>query len=389
MSLDEELARSLGDLESRGLLRKARDVSGPQGPEIQVDGHQVICLCSNNYLGLASHPALVDAARMALASEGLGSGASRLISGNMHSHRALEARLASFLREQAAILFATGYAANVGTLSALAGDEDIIFSDELNHASIIDGCQLSKARIRVYRHRDTDHLAELLATERPTCRRAIVVSDAIFSMDGDVAPLSKLRSLCDAADAWLMVDEAHSLGVVGPSGRGMCAEAGLRADVFVGTLGKALGCAGAFVAGRAPLIRYLENRARSYVFSTAPPPAIAAAALRAVDLVAEGDELRDRLHRHARRLREGLREQGWEAGGDDTPIVPILVGHPDSTMRISQTLFEAGVFAHGIRPPTVPAGTSRIRVVPTASHEDEHIERALEAFGKARSRAQK
>jgi len=385
MPLEDDLNHALAALEKDGLLRRAREIAGPQGPEVEVDGQRVVCLCSNNYLGLANHPALVEAAREGLERWGIGAGASRLISGNMEAHRALEQRLADFVGEQAAVLFGTGYAANVGALSALASEGDVIFSDELNHASIIDGCRLSRARTVVYRHGDTDHLAELLATERAPSGRAIVVTDAIFSMDGDVAPVERLRSLCDAADAWLMVDEAHSLGVVGPGGRGLCAEQEVRPDIFLGTLGKALGCAGSFVAGRSALARYLENSARSYVFSTAPPPAIAAAATRAVDLVEQGDDLRQRLRGHAIRLRE----QGWDARGDDGAIVPVVLGRPDNTMRVSKALLEHGVFAHGIRPPTVPAGTSRIRVVPMASHEDEHIDRALDAFAKVRPESQK
>jgi len=386
MAIDDEIAQSLAELESAGLLRTARRVHGRQGPEMDVDGHRVLCLCSNNYLGLASHPDLVRAAREAIEADGVGAGASRLISGTMASHVAAEERLASFAGTAGALLFSTGWAANVGTLSALLDDEsDVVFSDELNHASLIDGCRLCRARVVVYPHRDMDRLAELLATQRPGARRAMVVTDGVFSMDGDLAPLSRLREMCDAADAWLMVDEAHSLGVLGPSGRGLCAAHEVRPDVLVGTLGKAFGVAGAFVGGSSNLIRLLLNRARSLVFSTAPPPALAAATIRALELVEDGDDLRERLHGHADHLRAALTEQGWKTGGEGTPIVPVRVGRPDTTMRVSSALFERGVFAHGIRPPTVPAGTSRIRLVPMATHDRAQVQRVVDAFAAVRA----
>ncbi len=385
MSMDEELARALAALEREGLLRTARRVDGPQGPEMTVDGRRVICLCSNNYLGLANDPAILAAARGSLETEGLGAGASRSISGTMHAHRQAEAALASFVQREAALLFASGWAANLGTIQALVGEDDVVFSDELNHASLIDGCRLSRARVVVYPHNDTDRLAEILATERSRARRALVVTDAVFSMDGDRARTAQLRQLCDAADAWLMVDEAHALGVIGPEGRGLCAADSVVPDVLMGTLGKALGAQGAFVAGSSQLVRFLENRARSYVFSTAPSPLLAAAATRAVALVRQADDRRERVLAWAARLRTALAEQGWDARGEGTCIVPVVVGHPDTTMRASKGLFDRGVFAHGVRPPTVPAGTSRIRVVPMATHEERHIDRAIEAFAEVRA----
>lgn len=380
MSFEESIVEALGELEAAGLLRRPRRVSSAQGPIVDLDGRAVVSLCSNNYLGLADDPRLVDAAMRALATEGLGAGASRLISGTMRSHVVAEERLARFVATERALLFSTGYAANVGTLQALAGPGDVVFSDELNHASLIDGCRLSRAEVHVYRHADVDHLRALFAQHRARARRALVATDALFSMDGDAAPIAALREICDAYDAALVVDEAHALGVVGPRGTGACAGAGVRPDVLVGTLGKAFGVSGAFVAASAAIVALIENRARSYVFSTAMPPALAAAIACATDLVEQADDRRATLLRHAARLRAGLRDLGYDVLDGTSPIVPLLVGDPTATMRLSAVLLQRGVFAHGIRPPTVPEGTSRIRMTTMATHADAHIDLALEAF---------
>jgi len=382
--MNSDLAAELASLEKQNLLRAPHLVSGSQGRSITIDGRQVLCFSSNNYLGLANHPELIEAVRSSVLEDGVGAGASRLISGTMEAHVAAETRIARFLGTQAALLFSSGYATNVGVITALLREGDVVFSDALNHASIIDACRLSKATIHVFAHRDETALAELLAEHRSGARRALVVSDALFSMEGDRAPLERLRQLADAADAWLMVDEAHSLGLFGPGGRGLSAETGVRPEILVGTLGKAIGVSGAFVAGSAKLIAQLTNRARSFVFSTAPPPALAAAVTRAVDLVEAGDDLRSRTLEHARRLRQGLAEQGYEVRGDGSQIVPVLLGHPKTTMDVSEALLARGIFAHGIRPPTVPAGTSRIRVALMAAHEEQDIDRALEAFREVR-----
>lgn len=374
----------LDELEGAGLLRAPRVITGPQGPEVEIDGRRVICLCSNNYLGLADDPRIAAAAHEALHHEGVGAGASRLISGSMESHRSLETRAAALVEAEAALFFSTGYAANLGTIQALAGPEDLVLSDALNHASLIDGCRLSRARVEVFRHRDVDHAAHILREHRAHARSALIVTDALFSMDGDRAPLRELRALADEHAAGLVVDEAHALGVLGPHGRGACAEAGVRADALVGTLGKALGVSGAFVAGARALIRLVENRARSYVFSTAPSPAIAAAASAAIDAAFAADDRRARLVSHARRLRDGLRALGFETPAGDSPIIPLHVGEPRETMELSARLLQAGVFIHGIRPPTVPPGTSRLRITPMATHTDEHIDRALAAFAALR-----
>ena len=383
-TMDEALGEELANLEGAGLLRVPRVVQGALGPEIVIDGRSVICLCSNDYLGLAGDPRVRASARSAIDGVGVGAGASRLISGTMSAHLELEVALARFTEREAALTFATGWATNVGVLAALVGRGDVVFSDALNHASIVDGCRLSRATVIVYPHADTHALADLVERHRPRARRALVVTDAVFSMDGDRARLRELRAICDRTDAWLMVDEAHALGVHGPAGRGLSAELGVSPEILMGTLGKALGVAGAFVAGSAIAVRYLQNRTRSHVFSTAPPPAIAAAARTALEIAERADDRRDRVMAHAARLRDALRSQGWDARGNGTAIVPVRIGDPETTMRISNALFERGVFAHGIRPPTVPRGTCRIRAVPTAAHDDGHIDGAIRAFAGVR-----
>jgi 8-amino-7-oxononanoate synthase len=278
------------------------------------------------------------------------------------------------------LLFGSGYAANVGTIQALLGPGDAIFSDALNHASLIDGCRLSRARVHIYRHADPEHLSAMLRAHRPQARAALVVSESLFSMDGDVPPLRDIAALARSHEAGLLVDEAHALGVLGPEGRGLCTAEDVDADLRVGTLGKAFGLSGAFIAGDPEVLHLIQNRARSFVFSTAPPPALAAAAVAAADLVEEADAARATLRRHAARLREGLSASGYHVLDGAGPIIPILVGDAARTMALSGALLERGVFVHGIRPPTVPPGTSRLRVTPMATHSDEQIEAALDAF---------
>jgi 8-amino-7-oxononanoate synthase len=277
-------------------------------------------------------------------------------------------------------LFSTGYASNLGVVQALVGRDDIVFSDSLNHASLIDGARLSRARIVVYEHANADDLAQKLRAHRAEGRAALVVTESVFSMDGDFAPLRELAELAREYRAGFVVDEAHALGVFGPQGRGLAPALGVVPDVTLGTLGKALGGQGAFAAAAAPVVDLIRNRARSYVFSTAPSPALARAAIASVRLVQEGDALRDTLHRHAARLRDALCKLGYQVPAGESPIIPVLVGDPEPTMRLSQALLERGVFAHGIRPPTVPAGTGRLRVVPMASHSDADIDEAIAAF---------
>jgi len=384
VDFDQHIRRALAELEEAALLRSPRVVSGAQGPELTLDGRPILGFCSNNYLGLAADPRITSAAADALQRHGFGAAASRHISGTSALHTQLEHRLARLLRAPAALLFSTGYAANVGTIQALAGPRDVIFSDRLNHASLIDGARLSRARVVIYRHLDLVHLAQLLAEHRGQHETALVLTESVFSMEGDLADLPALRALSDRHDCGLVVDEAHALGVLGPEGRGLCARDGVRPDALVGTLGKAFGCAGAFVAAGTDTVRLVQNRARSFVFSTAPPAAQAAAALAAVDLVAVADDRRVRVLAHADRLRAGLHALGYRTLPGATPIVPVLVGPPRTTMALSAALLEHGVFVHGIRPPTVPADSSRLRVTAIATHTEAHLERALAAFAACR-----
>jgi len=379
MGFQTQIREAVSELEAAGLLRRPLQISGPQGPEVDIDGQRVLCFCSNNYLGLADHPALVDALASAQG-EGVGAAASRLISGTMDAHRDAEVAYADFLGTPAAVLFSTGYAANVGTVQALAGTGDIIFSDALNHASLIDGCRLSRANVRVYAHRNVDHLGSLLREHRPRAGRALIITDSLFSMDGVIAPLREIAELARSFDAGLMVDEAHALGVFGPNGRGLSAELGIQPDVVVGTLGKAFGVAGAFVAASEEVVSLIRNRARSFVYSTAPPPMLARAAIEALRLVHEADDARHALLENASELRSQLRALGFDIPSENSQILPVLIGENNRTMQLSAELLDKGVFVQGIRPPTVPEGTARLRLTPMATHRPEHIERAIDAF---------
>ncbi|TNF62910.1 MAG: 8-amino-7-oxononanoate synthase [Deltaproteobacteria bacterium] len=355
-------------------------MSGPQGPEIEIAGRRVLCFCSNNYLGLANHPALAEASQAAVRTDGVGAAASRLITGTMDAHQDAELACADFLGAPAVALFSTGYAANVGTLQALVGPGDAIFSDALNHASLIDGCRLSRAEVHVYSHRDVDHLDSLLRQHRSRARRALIVTDALFSMDGVRAPLPDIGKLARSFDTGLLVDEAHSLGVLGPKGRGLSALHNVEADVVVGTLGKAFGVAGAFIAASKEIVSFIQNRARSFVYSTAPPPMLARAAVAALELAREADDARATLLAYASELRSELRALGFDVPEGDTQIVPVLIGENHRTMELSAKLLDRGIFVQGIRPPTVPDGTARLRLTPMATHRPEHIQRAIGAF---------
>jgi len=380
MAFQTQISQALAELETAGLLRRPLRISGPQGPEIEIDGQRVLCLCSNNYLGLANHRAIVAASEASARQDGVGAGASRLITGTMNAHEEAELAFAEFIQAPAAALFSTGYAANVGTVQALVGPGDAVFSDALNHASLIDGCRLSRATVHVYSHRDVQQLGSLMQEHRPRAGRALIITDSLFSMDGVTAPLRDLAALASAFDAGLLVDEAHALGVLGPAGRGLAAAEGVEPDVIVGTLGKAFGVAGAFVAASEEIVSLVRNRARSFVYSTAPPPMNARAAIAALELVRDADAARATLLAHADRLRSELRKQGFDVPTDDSHILPILIGDNDRTMQLSAKLLDRGIFVQGIRPPTVPEGTARLRVTPMATHRPEHIERAVSAF---------
>jgi 8-amino-7-oxononanoate synthase len=378
-----EIAERLAQLEELGLYRRLRMVSGPQGPRVVLDGRPVLLLCSNNYLGLADHPRVREAAAEAAMRWGVGAGASRLVSGGMTVHRRLEEALAEFERTEAALLFGSGYLANVGVISSLAGRGEVVFSDELNHASIIDGCRLARAETFVYRHCDVDHLAWGL--RQAEGRGGLIVTDGVFSMDGDVAPLAEIVELAHRHDARLVVDEAHGTGALGPGGRGAVAEAGLdgEVDVIVGTLGKALGSYGAYVACDGELAQYLINTARSLIFSTAPAPPAAAGALAALELLRDQPRRVDKLQRNAETLRSELAREGFEVTGAQTHIVPLIVGDAHLTMRVCEAALERGVFAQAIRPPTVPEGTSRLRLAVMASHTRTELREAAQALARA------
>jgi len=378
-----DLEARLEELRTSGLHRRLRLVASPQGPRVLLDGRAVLMLCSNNYLGLADHPKVRRAAADAALRWGTSSGASRLISGNMELHGELERALAEFKGKPAGLLFGSGYLANTGTIAALAGRNEVVFSDELNHASIIDGCRLARAETFVYRHADTEHLEWGLRKARG--RAALIVTDGVFSMDGDLAPLPELAELAERHGCRLMVDEAHASGCVGPGGRGSVAAAGLsdQVDVVMGTLGKALGGYGAYVCGSAELTDYLLNSARPFIFSTAPPPAVAAAGLAALDLLVSRPKRVERLAVNAAALRDSLAAEGLPAGDSTTQIVPVIVGEAAATMALCERALEQGVFAQAIRPPTVPAGTCRLRMTAMATHRVGELRKAACVVGRA------
>ena len=383
-----DVASVLDELREQGLYRRLRLISGPQGARVLLDGRPVLLLCSNNYLGLADHPQVRAAAAEAAMRWGVGAGASRLVSGTMTIHRRLEEQLAAFERSPSCLLFGSGYLANIGVISALAGSGDVVFSDELNHASIIDGCRLSRAEVVVYRHRDVEHLEWSMARHRS--RRdaeagRLIVTDAVFSMDGDLAPLVEIVELADACDARLVVDEAHATGTLGPEGRGALADVGLEgeADVIVGTLGKALGSYGAYVCAERELTRYLLNASRPFIFSTAPSPPAVAGALAALELLQHRPHRVERLQANARALRHALAQEGFAVAEDGTHIVPLIVGDARAAMRMCEETISRGVFAQAIRPPTVPDGTSRLRLAAMASHTASDMRHAAGALAEA------
>jgi 8-amino-7-oxononanoate synthase len=379
-----EIEQRLQELEQLGLSRRLRMVSGPQGPRVLLDGRPVLLLCSNNYLGLADHRRVREAAAEAAMRWGVGAGASRLVSGTMTIHRRLEQRLAAFERSEECVLFGSGYLANAGAICALAGRGDTVFSDELNHASIIDGCRLSRAEVLVYRHRDTGHLDWLMRRHGGAGRR-LIVTDSVFSMDGDIAPLAEIIELAREHGARTIVDEAHATGVLGPGGRGAIARAGLEGevDIVVGTLGKALGSYGAYTYARGETIRYLINMARPLIFSTAPPPPAVAGALAALELLEERPHRVQRLRSNARVLRRALSAEGIPAEDVEMHIVPVIVGDERDAMGLCEAALARGVFAQAIRPPTVAPGTSRLRLAVMASHTAEELRDAARAIAHA------
>ncbi len=378
MAFRDDIERQLEELAGRGLRRRMRPIDGAQAAEVVADGQRVANFSSNNYLGLADDPRLVEAAASAMRRDGFGAGASRLIVGNLSAHRALEERLAAWKGTDAALVFNSGYQANVGLVASLVGPEDAVYSDQLNHASLIDGARLSRAAVHVLPHRDVDALGRALA-EGKRFRRRLLITDSVFSMDGDRAPLAELVRLARAHDAVTLVDEAHAVGVLGEGGAGLCH--GLDVDLQMGTFSKALGGFGAYVAAARPVVEWLVNRARSFIFTTALPVPVVAWAHAAIDLVAgaEGDARRARLAANCARFHNGLRGLGLGEGAE-SHIVPVVVGDARRAMAVSDGLLARGVYAQGIRPPTVPEGTSRLRFSLMATHTDAQVDAALAAL---------
>jgi 8-amino-7-oxononanoate synthase len=363
------------------LYRRRQVLDGPQGVEVSIKGRSYLSFCSNDYLGLANHPEVVAAFHRGLDEYGAGSGAAHLISGHSRAHHALEEELAEFVGRPRALLFSTGYMANLGVVSALAGHGDRVFEDQANHASLLDGARLSGARLIRYRHGDCATLAQRLA-DAPR-GEYLVATDGVFSMDGDLAPLPGLAELATAHEAWLLVDDAHGLGVLGPGGRGTAAHYGLgsaQVPILMGTLGKAFGTFGAFVAGSETLVETLIQEARTYIYTTAPPPAMAAATRAALHLVRQQDWRREQLQALVRRFREGVTQLGLELADSPTPIQPLIVGEADAALRLSEALRARGILISAIRPPTVPPGSARLRITFSAAHSAAQVDRLLDAL---------
>ena len=381
MTRDAWLQARLAEIDRQGLSRSRRRLNSPQQAVVQVDGQTLVNFCSNDYLGLASDPRVVAALQTGAGRWGVGAGAAHLVSGHSGAHHALEEALAEFTGRPRAILFSTGYMANMGVITALLGRGDMLFADRLNHASLVDGARLSGARLLRYPHVDVAALDARLASARSGS--TLLVSDGVFSMDGDLAPVAALAERADAHGAWLMIDDAHGLGVIGATGGGVLEVAGLstaQVPILVGTLGKAFGTFGAFVAGGEDMIEYLIQRARTYLFTTALPPAIAAATRTAVDLVRAEGWRRDRLAELIQRFRSGAEQLGLALMPSSTPIQPLLIGDNQAAVRASAGLQAAGFWVGAIRPPTVPAGTARLRVTLTATHSEAQVDGLLAAL---------
>ncbi len=381
------LQQRLENLREKNLYRHLRTVESPQGPWVKLAGQRLLNLCSNNYLGLSSHPEVKEAAVQAIQEWGCGSGASRLVCGNFSLHEALEGRLANLKGTEAALLYTSGYTANTGIIPALVNRRDFVFSDELNHASIIDACRLSQARVLIFRHNDMESLESKLrwASHASPGARKLIVVEGVFSMDGDLAPLPDLVELSEKYESLLMVDEAHATGALGPEGSGVVGVFGLekRVPIIMGTLSKSLGCAGGFAAGRRELVAFLINTSRSFIYTTALPLATVAAALAALDVLHGDPSLPLRLQERASYLRGQLNRLGYNTLKSQTQIIPVVVGEAARTLEMSHLLLEEGVLAVPIRPPTVPEGTCRIRITVTSSHTQEDLDFAVRAFEKA------
>ena len=374
------LATELAQLEELGLRRSRRVIETPQGARVRVDGRDYVAFCSNDYLGLASHPRLIEAAREGAARYGVGAGASHLILGHATPHHELEHRLAAFVSLPRALLFSTGYLANIGAVTALVGREDAVFADRLNHASLNDAVLLSRAAFKRYSHLDLTALERLLAGS--TARRRLIVTDAVFSMDGDIAPVRELVALAERHDAWLLLDDAHGFGVLGPGGRGTLArfEVSSPRVIYMATLGKAAGVSGAFVAGEAEVVETLVQRARAYIYTTATPPLLAHALLESLELIRCEEWRRDRLRELARHLKARLTARRWRLAPSETAIQPLIIGANAEAVAVAEALARGGLLVPAIRPPTVPQGTARLRISLSAAHVPDDVERLAAAL---------
>jgi glycine C-acetyltransferase len=377
------LTAELASLKAQGLYRQLRILEDEQKPRTTVDHRDVVNLSSNNYLGLTTHPRLRERALEATRRFGVGTGSVRTIAGTMAIHMELERRLAEFKQTEAVVVFQSGFAANAGTVSAILGKDAVVVSDELNHASIIDGCRLSRAAIKVFPHKDVDAARKALQS-LPAGQRALLITDGVFSMDGDLGPLPELCTLAEEYGCIMMVDDAHASGVFGRNGRGTIDHFGVhgRVDVQVGTLSKAIGVLGGYVAGSRDLIDFLYHRARPFLFSTSHPPAVAAACIAAIDVLLEEPQIIDRLWDNTTFFKAGLAGLGFDTGSSESPITPVIVGDGALAMKLSDQLFAAGVFAQGIAAPTVPAGKARVRTIVTATHTRDELQFALDAFAR-------
>lgn len=378
------ITEEIDSLHQAGLFNRIRTISSPQGAWLVVDGKKSLNFCSNNYLGLANHPRLVKAAQEAVTQYGVGPAAVRSIAGTMDIHLELERRMAAFKKVESAITFQSGFCANLATIPALVGKEDIIFSDELNHASIIDGARLSGARITRYHHADPASLEQVIREAEGTYRRALIVTDGVFSMDGDIAPLDKIYEIAESYDILLMVDDAHGEGVLGSGGRGIVDHFHLhgKVDIEVGTMSKAFGVMGGVVAGKPVIIDWLRLRGRPFLFSSAVTPPDAAACIAALDVLEESTELVDRLWENARFFKTEMKTLGFDTGVSNTPITPIMLGEAPLAQQFSKALFENGVFAMALGFPTVPKSKARIRVMISAAHSRDDLDKGLEIFKK-------
>lgn len=376
--LDEFMKIRLDALDAAGLRRSLRRVTGAQGPRVEMDGREVLNFCSNNYLGLAGDSRLVQAALDSMKEGGFGSGASRLVCGSMAAHRRLERVIADFKGTEAGLLFSSGYMANIGIISSLFGKDDLVFSDRLNHASIVDGIRLSGAKARRYPHCDMDALEGMLRDRSGACRRAII-TDSVFSMDGDLAPLDRLVELARRYDCVLMIDEAHALGVFGESGKGLAEHFGVgdKVDIQMGTLSKAAGAFGAYCCGSRTLIDFLVNQARSFIYTTAMPPSVAAAGAKAIEIMAQDKPVRVKLWENTRYMLARCKAIGFDTGASRSPVIPLIIRDSEKAAVFSQRLLDKGIFIGAIRPPTVPPGTARLRLTVMAGHAREELDFVL------------